>query len=293
MTATKTKTSKTERAAQAALDKKQGVTREADGRMSDDSRGVWKWLEIEPGKRWETPLIPAGDYCVARVERSLGKNREGAYGYYAYRSGQLLAMCQTPEKAQMRARKGGERERDNVLVYVSEYSPDIPPFLLLTEKEQRDVRSTYPWAAPSEAKVRAFHSSHGRGEHRPGPDARDLSDPSTRAYLEQMARPERHGGTEQEGSPVRPGGRGMSTRGGAAAVRRHPEARLALVGAPDNPGRPGTRRHAGYKLILDAAAEKVTVAECLKRGADERRLGKCVAKGLVELIETEKKGKKR
>lgn len=251
---------------------------------SDESRGTWKWIEEVRGERWTTPLIPTGDACVARVQRSFSRNgKTRAWDYYAYRSTEYLGSRDSPEKAMVLAQSGEKAPiADAVTRFVDEHPGEIPPFLALTEAERRAVVAQYPHAAPRPEQVRAGLAKQGRerGARSEWPFAADESDPSTRAYLAQASRA--RGGSEG-GAMTTPSGR-PSTRRGKGAALADTSQRLALVGAPLNPARPDSGRYARYQLIFDAAAAGHTVAQLLAAGGNEVTLGKCVAKGHVELL---------
>lgn len=234
---------------------------------TDKSRGVWKWLEDQKEVRWTTPLIPNGDVCVARVQRSLSKGIHGKYSFYAYRSAKLLGMRDTPEEAQKLCQTGkSDPRRDNVTAYVDTHPGEIPAFLALTEDERRAVRAQYPYAAPRE---RAAERAARRG-------APDMTDPSTVRFAEQLRRNEARAKGAEEGT-------GITTRGGRKVAESNPEAELEAVPGAANPGRPGSSRHAKYQAILDGAAAGSTVAQLTAAGADVLRIGKCISKGLVRI----------
>jgi len=243
-----------------------------------------EWEEVVRNGIWKTTTVPDGDKCTASIKRS-SLNSDGSYSFYCYRNARVVGITRDLEDAKKRVASGEISDNKAMLDYITNHALEIPPFLLLSEDERRAVRSSYPYAAPTEARMRGHAAARGGGRDpatRPGPDARDLSDPSTVRFLEYRARVEAASaaGGAAESSPAR----GAPTvRGGKKAALSSPGARLSLVGSPENPGKPGSKRHAGYKIILDAAAAGQTVAEALAAGADPLRLGKCVARGLVEL----------
>lgn len=234
----------------------------------------FKWIDGEKkGTEWLSDATPKGEIAPARIRIS-GRNSDGSYSYFCYRNARAVAVVRDPkdpkrglEKAKDACERGpNPKLSDNVLEYVEQHPLDVPFWLRLTEGERRAVRTQYPYAAPS-------RSAEARGLGRRGRDsAADASDPGTRALLESMARAE----------GVRPGQPATVRRAKKAALEDR-EARLGPVPGMTNPGKPGSKRAAGYAIILDGAAKGRTVAEVLAAGANELRLAKCISKGYVEL----------
>lgn len=135
--------------------------------MSDKQRGTWQWLEVVKGERWETPLIPDGDLCIASVKRSFSKELDGTFKFYAYRSGRILGRRDTAQEAQKLCEGGkADARKDAAALYAANHSGDIPMFLRLAAHEREQVRKHFKFDAPAPAKLAAFEK---RGEVVPPP----------------------------------------------------------------------------------------------------------------------------
>lgn len=228
-----------------------------------------KWKDPDGrGHEWIATTVPDGEKSPARIRQS-SLNSDGSRDYFCYRNGTAVAIKKDLERAKDACERGpNPKYSDNVLAYVEKHPLDVPWWLKLTEGERRAVRAQYPYAAPSQSAVSRLSQPRGRNT------AADPSDPGTRRLLDELARAEGASGHRQP----------ATVRKAKKAALSDPRARLGRVPGMENPGRPGTKRHAGYAIILGVADRRGTIAEALEAGANELRLAKCIAKAFVELL---------
>jgi hypothetical protein len=200
-------------------------------------------------------------------------------------------MRESLDEAKARCQEGGGRrkEDDNVLRYVDGHPLAIPPFLLLTSEERAAVRGTYPWAAPSAAKVQAAETKVGRQ------DARNLSDPSTAKFLEVLAskvgEPSVAAVASKPGATERPraAGGGSTTREARQAVDLPQDGVLARA-RDGNPKKEGSAAHRRWALMFEHCERGSTVREFLAAGGNAETLRNATLKGFAQVIN--KEGKK-
>lgn len=223
-----------------------------------------------PGLEWLSTTVPKGEHSPARVRIS-SRNSDGSYSYFCYRNAEAVAVRRDLKDA-MRACEIGRQAKlsDEVLKYVIDHPLEIPPFLRLTEGERRAVRGQYPHAAPAPSAVR-------RAEERGVRQGADPADPGTRRLLAELAARE----------SAAPSGQ-RSTRAAKKDALADPLARLCPVQGIINPAKPGTKRHAGYEILLNCARSGSSVRDYLDAGGKDLRLAKAVRNGLVELKKGEK-----
>lgn len=235
-----------------------------NGLPPEPPRTPMEWTDAaHPGLEWLSTTTPPGECAPARIRIS-SRNRDSSYSYFCYRDATAVGVLHSLENAKKRCEAGkSPRLSDDVIAYVEKHPGEIPPFLLLTEGERGAVRSQYPYAVPAPRALRI---------------ATEAVDPGTKKLLAELKARENASSGGQR-----------STRAAKKDALADPSARLTLpMAGTANPAKPGTKRHAGYEVLLGCARRGATVAEYLAAGGKDLRLAKAVRTGLVELKKGEK-----
>lgn len=252
----------------------------ASGEKSPKVKLKFTWHEIHEGKRWTTDRIPDGEACTPRVQRTFSPSGvTGKHGYYAYRETRLLGVRDTPEAAMVLAESGRrDADTDNVSFYVGNSPGEIPPFLCLTAEERRAVRSTYSYAAPSQIKVEAAERRAGGRV-----DARNLADPSTAKFLEQLEKKIASAPVPSDARPARkPGASAGTTKVERAGVELPDDGVLARL-RQGNPKKEGSAAHKRWVLMFEHCDKGSSVKEFLAAGGNPETLRNACLKGWAKV----------
>lgn len=229
------------------------------------------WVPTKKDEQWNTSGIPTGDGCTARIVKS-SRNEDGTHSYFCYRNARAVAITRDFEAAKAACARGTPAEgEDRVLTYVTNHPLDVPPFLALTLEERRAVRAQYPFAAPSEARVRV--AAHKRG----GAGALDPTDPGSAALLEELRTTE---------AAARPG-RAAKVPGAGATRGPAPQGVLARV-RDGNPKKPGSGAHGRWERLFVSCEKGMTVAEYERAGCNMDTLANAMKMGYVTVKRGEK-----
>lgn len=247
--------------------KKMTEQRKKELNAPEPKRTPLKWSDAAaPGLEWLSTTTPTGERAPARIRIS-SRNSDGSYSYFCYRDATAVAVAKSLEEAMRKCELGKQAKlSDEVLAYVTNHPLEVPPFLALTEAERRAIRAQYPFVAPPQSRVQR---AMDRGASQ---------DPGTKKLLAELAARE----------SATSGGQ-RSTRAAKRDALADTGARLTLgVAGAANPAKVGTKRHAGYEVLLSAARQGHTVRQYLDAGGKDLRLAKAVRNGLVELKRGEK-----
>lgn len=225
--------------------------------IPDKKRGTWSWHEVDKGKRWTSALIPDGDWCGARVERSFSKAIDGTFDYYAYRNGKILGKRKAHEEAQGMCERGeADVRRGQLDYYLNDHPGDMPAFLKLTEEERACIRKHYTYAVPKEDRTVAARRKLN--------DAGDDSD-RTKQLRVQLA-----------GSKGQVVAKAPRTR----ELAETPQGKLKRA-REGNPKKAGTAAFGRWDLLLKHCDKGSTVAVFLKDGGNAETLRNAILKGFA------------
>jgi hypothetical protein len=233
-------------------------------------RGVWHWLEKEKGRVWESALLPEGDLCIATIKRSFSKELDGTYKFYAYRSGRIMGRRDTVQDAQHLAESGKADDRkDAVYDYAKNHSGDVPMFLRLTEDERRQVRQHFKYDAPRQSDLVKFAKERG---------ATDVKDPSTRKFLEELAKTK---AVADEGAAKTPRAASAKTSTPRPARSDVDPAAVMSRTRDGNPKKAGSGAYARWTLMFTHCDRGSTVGEFLAAGGNPETLRNAIIKGFA------------